>query len=105
MILWNIKHQEGVGVGGNSINNLRYADGTVLTADSEEKLQNILTTVKIESGKKIECMVISKQPDIHARNILCEGERTQREGTVKFLGFTTTPDQVRNKNKQRNIFV
>ena len=42
MIPGNIKHHEGVRVGGNNINNLRYADDKVLITDSEEKLQNIL---------------------------------------------------------------
>ena len=71
-ILRNTKHHGRVRVGGNNINNLRYADETVLIADSEEKLQNILTTVTAESenqglqvnAKKTECMVISKQLDI-----------------------------------------
>ena len=35
MILRNIKHHEGLGVGGNNINNLRYTDDTVLIADSQ----------------------------------------------------------------------
>lgn len=52
MILRNIEQHEGVQVGGHNINNLRYADDTVLIADSEEKLQNILTTVTIESENK-----------------------------------------------------
>ena len=52
IILPNIKHLEGVRDGSNNINNLRYADDTVLIADSEEKLQNILTTVTVESENK-----------------------------------------------------
>ena len=32
MILRNIEQHEGIRVGGNNINNLRYADGTVLMA-------------------------------------------------------------------------
>ena len=73
MIPRNIKHHEGVRVGCNNINNLRYADGTVLIAETEKKLQNILATVTFESenkglqlnAKKTECMVISsKQSDI-----------------------------------------
>ena len=47
IILRNIKHHENVSVGGNNINNLRYADDSVLIADSEEKQQNILTTVSV----------------------------------------------------------
>ena len=50
-ILQNIRHHEGVRVGGN-INNLRYPDDTVLIIDSEEKLQNILTTVTVEIENK-----------------------------------------------------
>ena len=100
MILRNIKHHEGVRVEGNNLNNLRYADGTVLIADLEEKLQNILTTVTVESeskglqlnAKKTECMVISKLSDIPLRNILCKGEIIQQVGTFKYLGFTITPD-------------
>ena len=100
MILRNIKHHEGVRVGGNNINNLRYADDTVLIVDSEEKLQNILITVTVESGnkglqpnaKKTECMVISKQSDIPVCNILCKGERIKQVDTFKYLGFTITPD-------------
>ena len=93
MILRNIKHHESVRVGGNNINNLRhqYPDDTVLVADSEEKLQNILTTVTVESenkglqlnAKKTECMVISKQSDIPVCNILCKGERIKLVVTFK----------------------
>ena len=83
MILRNIEQHEGVKVGGHNINNLRYADDTVLIADSEEKLQNILSTVTFESenkglqlnAKKTECMAISKQLDMPVCNILCKGER------------------------------
>ena len=100
IILRNLKHHEGVRVGGNNINNLRYADDTVLIADSEEKLQNILTTVAVESenkglqlnAKKTECMVISKQSDIPVSNILCKGERITQVDTFKYLGFTITLD-------------
>ena len=100
IILRNIKHHEGVRVEGNNINNLRYADGTVLIANSEEKLRNILTTATVESenkglqlnSKKTECMVISKQSDIPVCNILCKGERIKQVDTFKYLGFTITPD-------------
>ena len=100
IMLRNIKHNEGVRVRGNNINNLRYADDTVLIADSEEKLQNVLTTVTVESenkglqlnAKKTECMIISKQPYIPVCNILCKGERINQVDTFKYLVFTITPD-------------
>ena len=34
-----------------SINNLRYADSTILTTESEEELKSLLMKVKEESGK------------------------------------------------------
>ena len=36
---------------GRNINNLRYADDTILMAESEEELKSLLMTVKEESEK------------------------------------------------------
>ena len=43
--------QAGIKIAGRAINNLRYADGITLTAESEEELKNLLMIVKEESGK------------------------------------------------------
>ena len=43
--------QPGIKIAGRSINNLRYADDTTLTADSEEELKCLLMKVKEESEK------------------------------------------------------
>ena len=43
--------QAGVKTAGRYINNLRYADGTTLTAESEEELKSLLMKVKEESKK------------------------------------------------------
>ena len=43
--------QAGIKIIRSNINNLRYADGTTLMADSEEELKNLLMKVKEESGK------------------------------------------------------
>ncbi|GFN81624.1 endonuclease-reverse transcriptase [Plakobranchus ocellatus] len=69
IILRNIENHEGIIAGGHNINNLKYTVDTVIIADSEEKMQTILTTVTEESekkrlqlnAKKIECMKISKK--------------------------------------------
>ena len=45
------KAQAGIKIAGRNINNLRYADGTTLTAESEEELKSFLKKVKEESGK------------------------------------------------------
>ena len=52
--MWNARLNEalaGIKVAGKSINNLRYADDTTLTAESEEKLKSLLMKVKEESEK------------------------------------------------------
>ena len=43
--------QAGIKIPGENINNLRYADDTTLTAESEEELKSLLTRVKEESEK------------------------------------------------------
>ena len=43
--------QSGIKIGGRSINNLRYADDTILMAESEEELKSLLMKVKEESEK------------------------------------------------------
>ena len=43
--------QAGIKIAGRIINNLRYADGTILMAESEEELRNLLMKVKEESEK------------------------------------------------------
>ena len=43
--------QAGIKIAGRNINNLRYADDTTLTAESEEELNSLLKKVKEESRK------------------------------------------------------
>ena len=43
--------QARIKIAGRNINNLRYADDTTLTAESEEKLKSLLMKVKEESEK------------------------------------------------------
>ena len=38
--------QAGIKIGGRNINNLRYADDTILMAESEEELKSVLMKVK-----------------------------------------------------------
>ena len=52
--MWNAgldEAQAGIKIAGKSINNLRYADDTTLTAQCEEELKSILMKVKEESEK------------------------------------------------------
>ena len=64
-ITWNTRLDEaqaGIKIAGRNINNLRYADGTNLMAESEEELNSLLMKVK-ESEKvslklNIECIYV-----------------------------------------------
>ena len=43
--------QAGIKIAGRNINNLRYADDTILMAGSLEELKSLLMKVKVESEK------------------------------------------------------
>ena len=43
--------QAGIEIAGRNINNLRYADGTTLMAESKEELKSLLMKIKEESEK------------------------------------------------------
>ena len=49
---WLIPPQAEIKIAGRNINNLRYADDTTLTAESEE-LKSLLMKVKESRGKKL----------------------------------------------------
>ena len=51
-IMWNARlddSQTGIKIAGININNVRYADDTILMTESEEELKNLLMKVKEES--------------------------------------------------------
>ena len=49
---FNLKEtQAGIKIAGRNINNLRYADDTTLTTESEEEFKSLLMKVKEESEK------------------------------------------------------
>ena len=84
--------QAGIKIARRNINNLRYADDTTLTAESEEELKNLLMKVKEESEK------IGLQLNIQKTKIMASGPITswQIDGeTVAefiFLGSKITAD-------------
>ena len=52
--MWNVdlgRSQARIKIFGRNINNLRYADDTILMAESEEELKSLLMKVKEESEK------------------------------------------------------
>ena len=55
--------QTGIKIAGRNVNNLRYADDTTLTAESEEELKSLLMKVKEESEKVGSKLNIQKNED------------------------------------------
>ena len=87
--------QAGVMIDGRNINNLRYADGTTLMAESEEELKSLLLKVKEESEK------VGLKLNIQKTKIMASGPITSWEiggETVEtvsdfiFLGSKITAD-------------
>ena len=87
--------QAGIKLVGRNIKNFRYADDTILMAESKEKLKNLLMKVKEKSGK------IGLKLNIQKTKILASGPITSWEiggETVEsvrdfmFLGSKITAD-------------
>jgi len=100
MILRTIENEPGVKIGGQNLSNLRYADDTVLLADSEDKLQNLINIVNEQSKKygmelnekKTETMVITKkrEEDTPTCKIKVNGTSLKQVKSFKYLGTTIT---------------
>ena len=59
--------QAGIKTAGRNMNNLRYADDTTLTAESEVELKSLLVKVKGESEKA------GLKLDVHKKKIMASG--------------------------------
>ena len=57
--------QAGIKIAGRNINNLRYADDTIIMAESEEELRSFLMKVKVESEKVDLKLNIQKSKIMH----------------------------------------
>ena len=75
--MWNAewdKAQAGIKIAGRNINNLRYADDTTLTAESEEEeLKSLLMKKKEESEK------VGLKFNIQKTKIMASGPITSRQ--------------------------
>ena len=87
--------QAGIKIARRNISNLRYADDTILMAESEEELKSLLMKVKEESEKvglklNIQRMKIMASSPITSWQIDVETRETVRE--FIFLGSKITAD-------------
>ena len=86
--------QAGIKIPGRNINNLRYADDTTLTAESEEELKSLLMKVKEES-KKVGLKLNIQKTKIMASGPITSWQIDGNSGTVTdfiFLGSKITAD-------------
>ena len=70
---WRVETQAGIKIARRNINNLRYADDTTLTAESEEGLKSLLMKVKEESEK------VGLKLNIQKTKIMASGPTTSWE--------------------------
>ena len=100
--------QAGIKIAGRNIDNLRYADDTVLMAESEEELKSLLMKVKVESEK------VGLKLNIQKTKIMASGPTTSWEidgGTVEtvsdfiFLGSKITTDGDCSHEIKRCLFL
>ena len=87
--------QAGIRIAGRNINNLRYADDTILMAESEEELKNLLMRVKEKSEKvgiklSIQKMKIMASGPITSWQI--DGETVETVTDFIFLGSKITAE-------------
>ena len=87
--------QAGIKTAGRNNNNLRYADGTTLMAESEEELKSLLMKVKVESEK------VGLKPNIQKMKIMefspttswkIDGETVETVSDFIFGGSRITAD-------------
>ena len=100
IILRSIDGVKGLKIGGVNLNNLRFADDTVLIAENRKDLQNLLRVVN-EKGeafgmkinvKKTEVLVFSRDDVPPVYEISLNGNVLKQVDTFKYLGTLLSHD-------------
>lgn len=108
---------DGIKINGYAVNNLRYADDTVIIADNQEALQRLIDRVSAEGERlglkinidKTKTMMVGRTP-IDRLNISVNGQQIQQVPKFKYLGSWITEDldpdtEIRSRIEQaRAIF-
>ena len=87
--------QARIKIAGRNINNLRYADDTILMAENEEELKSLLMKVKEESEKANLKLNIQKTKIMASSPITSwqiDGEEVETMANFLFLSFKITAD-------------
>ena len=100
--------QAGIKIARRNINNLRYADDSILMAESKEELKSLLMRVKEESEKAGLKLNIQK-PKIMASSPITswqiDGEKVETAADFIFLGSKITVDGDSNHEIKRNLLL
>ena len=87
--------QAGIKIAGRNINNLRYADDTILMEESEEELKCLLMKVKKEgekAGLKLNIQKIKIKASGPITSWQIDGEKVEAVSDFIFLGSKITAD-------------
>ena len=87
--------QAGIKIAGRNINNLRYADDTILMAESEEELKSLLMKVKEESENVVLKLNIQKTKIMASGpipSLEIDGETVETVSDFIFWGSKITAD-------------
>ena len=111
MIMREIEDMEGFRIGGKFVNNLRYADDTVILAESEEQLQQLINPVVTESelkglylnSTKSFTMVFSKTKVNPACSVSVHGNVLGQVQSFVYLGSLFTSDARSDKEIRGRI--
>ena len=110
-IFQSIEGMPGINISGNIVNNLRYADDTVLIADNEQDLQNIVDTIHRQSKefgldmnvKKTKTMVISRKAEIPRGSITVNNNILEQVKKFTYLGQNMYADGKNSGEVRRRI--
>ena len=97
-IMKKIENMPGAKVGGVTINNVRFADDTVLIANTEKDLQDLVNKINKESKiyglllnkTKTYTMVLSKKKEIPKYSIEIDGVELEQVRQFNYLGSILT---------------
>ena len=87
--------QAGIKIAGRNINNLRYADGTTLMAESEAELKSLLVKMKEESEKvslKLNIQKTKIMASCHVTSRQIDGETVETVSDFILGGSKVTAD-------------
>ena len=100
--------QAGIKIARRNINNLRYADDTILKAESKEELKSLLMQVKEESeqaGLKLNIQKAKIMASSPTTLLQTDGEKMEKMTDFIFLGSKITEDSDCNHEIKRCLLL